>query len=438
MWTYRDFYGATPSATGVAGVAYDDGICDSQYKYHVCELSRPGATINLSLITITHEIGHNFSAIHVSSPATAIMNSTSGEGNVDWDSGTISLISNKINSAACLNDCSLHTPEVYFEADKKYGCNNLTVNFKDKSDFNPTSWSWNFGDGTPNSSMQNPTHTFNSPGLYNVTLTASNANGSSTSTMTGFIQVGVGSYPVTQVIPVTKTSGTGGYHVNTTTAWMTFDAITDLEIVALDIDAQTAGPRWFYLAQDTGHKILESKVVNLNAGLQKVYFNWKVPQGSKYNLAVSYGKGTDWYNQLYRLSSGVSLPKTIPGLINVNSNFPLDQGNTAGASAWYIGFNWEVRGVCSSSTGIFDNENSSEINIFPNPAIDLVIIKLTDKNYSQIKVFDTKGSVVNCEISENEGEIMLNVANWQSGIYLTEIIYPNGRIIKRKLNVVNP
>lgn len=40
--------------------------------------------------------------------------------------------------------------------------------------FLATNWLWNFGDLTPNSTLQNPSHTYSSPGSYTVTLTASN------------------------------------------------------------------------------------------------------------------------------------------------------------------------------------------------------------------------------------------------------------------------
>ncbi|MEI9908607.1 MAG: PKD domain-containing protein [Bacteroidota bacterium] len=33
------------------------------------------------------------------------------------------------------------------------------------------SWSWDFGDGSPVSTLQNPVHTFPALGPYNVTLT---------------------------------------------------------------------------------------------------------------------------------------------------------------------------------------------------------------------------------------------------------------------------
>ena len=57
------------------------------------------------------------------------------------------------------------------------------VQFTDQSTGAPTSWLWNFGDGTT-STAQNPTHTYAATGTYQVTLTATNAVGSSTSAAT--------------------------------------------------------------------------------------------------------------------------------------------------------------------------------------------------------------------------------------------------------------
>lgn len=54
--------------------------------------------------------------------------------------------------------------------------NDPTFDFTDMSKYNPTSWSWNFGDGNT-STLQNPTHTYANLGQYNVCLTATNAYG---------------------------------------------------------------------------------------------------------------------------------------------------------------------------------------------------------------------------------------------------------------------
>lgn len=53
----------------------------------------------------------------------------------------------------------------------------LQVKFEDNSSNVPTTWAWDFGDGN-SSVLQNPIHTFLTPGIYTVSLTSSNAAGS--------------------------------------------------------------------------------------------------------------------------------------------------------------------------------------------------------------------------------------------------------------------
>jgi uncharacterized protein (TIGR02145 family) len=64
----------------------------------------------------------------------------------------------------------------------------LTVDFSDESGNNPTSWLWDFGDGST-STDQSPTHTYTTMGLYDVSLTVSNEHGSHTLTEEEFIAV---------------------------------------------------------------------------------------------------------------------------------------------------------------------------------------------------------------------------------------------------------
>lgn len=64
----------------------------------------------------------------------------------------------------------------------------LSVAFTDTSTNTPTSWAWDFGDGTT-STVQNPTKVYTRPGSYTVALTATNADGSDVETKVAYVGV---------------------------------------------------------------------------------------------------------------------------------------------------------------------------------------------------------------------------------------------------------
>ncbi len=79
-------------------------------------------------------------------------------------------------------------PVANFTGTPLSGCSPLIVNFQDLSGGNPTSWSWDFGNGNT-STLQNPTASYFTPGTYTVQLTVTNANGSNTLTRAQYITV---------------------------------------------------------------------------------------------------------------------------------------------------------------------------------------------------------------------------------------------------------
>jgi PKD repeat protein len=79
-------------------------------------------------------------------------------------------------------------PLVDFMADRTNVSLNEYVHFTDLSGGNPTSWSWNFGDGSSDST-QNPYHAYNQVGVYSVTLTASDGYIQNTLTKKDYITV---------------------------------------------------------------------------------------------------------------------------------------------------------------------------------------------------------------------------------------------------------
>lgn len=76
-----------------------------------------------------------------------------------------------------------------FHSNIQTACVGQQINFYDYSTNVPTSWNWNFGDGTT-STQQNPVHSYNSSGTFNVSLTVSNQSCNNTKLKSTYISIG--------------------------------------------------------------------------------------------------------------------------------------------------------------------------------------------------------------------------------------------------------
>lgn len=87
-----------------------------------------------------------------------------------------------------------------------------TFAFKDETLLNPTHWLWDFGDGTTDT-VQNPTHTYQNPGSYTVSLIVTNSFGSDSVTKSNYINFLTP--PAIKPAPcaVTKTSSFAGFGI---------------------------------------------------------------------------------------------------------------------------------------------------------------------------------------------------------------------------------
>jgi uncharacterized membrane protein len=75
-----------------------------------------------------------------------------------------------------------------FTSSRRFGIAPKTIGFSDQSIGNVTSWLWDFGDGFV-STVQNPVYTYNAPGTYTVTLTATGPCGPSIMTRVDYVRV---------------------------------------------------------------------------------------------------------------------------------------------------------------------------------------------------------------------------------------------------------
>ncbi len=75
----------------------------------------------------------------------------------------------------------------------------LVVTFTDLSNGTPTSWLWDFGDGST-STAQHPQHTYTAAGTYSVSLTATNGTGSDITTKAGYVTVSQAPTPTEMLV----------------------------------------------------------------------------------------------------------------------------------------------------------------------------------------------------------------------------------------------
>ena len=183
----------------------DNGVfaysADTMYDYHCSGFYFVGLTVSddfcsssqFAGIDIEGSLQANFT--HVSTNNTVSFTSNSEGGGLsyswDFDDGNTSTLVNPVHSYECPGDydiyfsiydslgCSSSISESInvggFTADFDYLVNNSSVDFTNTSDSSVT-WEWNFGDGI-SSNIQNPTHVYECPGSYYVSLSVSNGNG---------------------------------------------------------------------------------------------------------------------------------------------------------------------------------------------------------------------------------------------------------------------
>ncbi len=278
-------------------------------------------------------------------------------------------------------------------------CSNTTssctgiIQFMDNSTNEPTSWLWNFGDGTT-STLQYPTHTYTTSGTYTVSLKATNSFGDNIMTKTSYVTINLPTSPTatggscvgpcsvtltasssdtlvwyttatggtpiatgtsytTPVLSQTTTyyvendiihtvhaaglinkTSTGGYYYGTNyngNFGLIFDVLADLTIKSVKVYSNSTASRTIWLQNSNG-MVIDSLVVNIPSGTQTVTLNFHVPAGTGYVL------GTYGQNNLWRDNAGANYPYTVTDLISITGN------TAAGATNYYYYFyNWQVQ-----------------------------------------------------------------------------------------------
>lgn len=331
-------------------------------------------------------------------------------------------------------------PVADFTADNTTVDEGDVVQFTDGSTNNPTSWSWTFAGGTPGTStVENPSVTYNTAGTYDVSMTATNDDGSDVETKTGYITVntvGGGGGPV----EISFSNFDGGWGIWTdgggdcrrysggTYAWSgAYSAdIQDNSGVASSFymtngeDVHTPA----YVQLDVEFYFIGVSMDNSNEDFWVQYYD-----GSSWNTVADFDQGTDFQNGQWYVAT-VTIPEsgyTFPTDMKLrfmcdasanNDDVYIDDITVTGFTTIPTS---ATKLVNIKSTGeIVPDLPTEEFAIYPNPANNTINVVFEEGEKIEAHIFNTSGQLLlNSKLEESSKSIDISELN--PGIYILRI-----------------
>lgn len=308
-------------------------------------------------------------------------------------------------------------PAANFTANNQTITEGESVTFTDNSTNSPTSWSWTFTGGTPASSTgQNPVVAYNSPGTYDVSLTATNADGSGSITKTGFITV----------------------NTNTPTYCSSQSSNINYEWVA----GVTIGS-FNKTSTAQNYSDFTSSTISLGYGDHNITltpgFSGNAYQ-EYWKIWIDFNKDGDFEDsgeELYSgrsnsaLSGTITIPQSASGTKRLRVKMDYNNAPSPCGSFTY----GEVEDYTVSFTGvaatslkknkITNNNNnipiSYDLRIYPNPVEKDLTIEGDISRYGSISVYSISGNLILKEsISENRRKIV-DISGLEVGYYIVSL-----------------
>ncbi len=324
-----------------------------------------------------------------------------------------------------------------------------SIQFTDLSTNSPTSWSWTFDGGTPSiSTLQNPSVTYTTAGVYNVSLTATNSDGSDTETKTGYITV----TSAPSEVELSFSDFEGGWGIWTdgggdcsrytggTYAWG--------GNAALDIQDNSGVASSFYLTNgvdvhtpgfiqiDVEFYFIAISMDNSSEDFWVQYYD-----GSSWNTVATFARTIDFDNNVFYVAT--------VSILESNYNFPTDMkirfmcdasGNRDDVYIDDITITASTQLMQNATLEVvedlmvpivFAEEIDEEVNIYPNPATTKLNIESNVAENMEVSIFSTTGQLIFYEEELDNHEI-IDISKFETGIYIIKI-RTDGDIITKKL-----
>jgi PKD repeat protein len=248
-------------------------------------------------------------------------------------------------------------PTAAFDATPTSGTAPLAVQFTDTTTGAPESWTWDFGDGSPSSPEQHPSHVYAGPGQYLVTLTVTNTAGTDSATRTITVQSATATsecsgYPEwrtfleSQVWWEDTTAPFPGRHIHLGTCFPLHQVVSGVVHFDLHIQAhQHPGTISKIAVEAFGNGAIQSKAVDITCSVDDC--DWWVP--------FDFDSTRTDYNGRWEFRLRAIAPVTPNGATMYNSTRwhatidnpgkPLRDANESadrspGGAGWYTGVNY--------------------------------------------------------------------------------------------------
>lgn len=353
-------------------------------------------------------------------------------------------------------DIGDEAPVAKFTASNRLVKVNTPIYFEDQSTNYPMNWAWTFEGGDPryteNQNIPNGV-TYTHSGFYDVTLTVSNGNGSSTLQKKDYIVVyenfissfcdtitNLDEEETAKKLSINGMDGyLGGHNSDRVSTYAdfynfhTYNEISSIIVPVLDVTAASPSSYIrFYTwdgADDKPTTVLSSQKVYLN-DLRPNYFHTitfaeplKVDGPFYLGYSINYVQGDN-------LIIGVA-PNRGEGKKNTLWVNKGGEWKTA-KQAYNINTSTGIK-VMTCLVGIDDVEFENNFNIYPNPCTDKLIIG-TDLEFDDkdiIEIFDQLGRSINARYIVNRNNIEVDVNNLSAGTYIVRI-FTQGNVIVKK------
>ena len=323
-----------------------------------------------------------------------------------------------------------------------FACDRTPTPFVNNTNLNGEtlqSYSWNLGQGAPNTQFA-PVVNWSGLGQRNVTLTTTLLNGCKTQ-MTKSINVGV--QPLTDFEFETKCEGSEIPFTNLTTfpkgkinyKWNFGDNTT----------STNAAPVHTYASGQTySVKLVASIEDGCSDSIVKVVNIAQLPQTCDFNITRNWNAGARAFNftPIGGSSNGLNY-KWITGDGNRLSS------NATGASYSYAAdIQYCVTMVASSPDGCectatkcidistdVNQISQFKFNMYPNPSNGQFTIQTDEALVNQeVQIFNTIGELV-ATVQLNSSNTMINLSHLNSGVYMVKLS-ANNQVINQKINII--